>query len=109
MKLGLFLRDELNKRNLKNPGYSMRSFAKFLGLSPSALSRLMNSKSKPSAATLLAIEEKLGDFTSLGDGPAEPPRKSGSRSVRRLRTLKLNKDLAVLDWRHMFVFAHANL
>jgi uncharacterized protein (TIGR02147 family) len=39
-----FLQNELSFRCSKNPNYSLRSFARFLSISPSALSAMMNGK-----------------------------------------------------------------
>ena len=38
------LAKELKERQLRNPGYSLRSFARDLGLSPAALSQVMSGK-----------------------------------------------------------------
>ncbi len=53
------LSDEYLRRHSKNPAYSMRSFARDLGLSQSFLSQVLNKKRKLSDEAGLVISEKL--------------------------------------------------
>ena len=56
-----FLKDALTERCAKKPAYSLRAFAKHLGLSPSHLSRVMSGEKdlSPQAALRVASELKL--------------------------------------------------
>ncbi|MEC9283196.1 MAG: helix-turn-helix domain-containing protein, partial [Bdellovibrionota bacterium] len=55
-----FLHAELRERNLKNPRYSLRAFARDLGVSPSRLSELLRGKGQMSASFAKSIAEALG-------------------------------------------------
>ncbi len=56
----IFLQDELTNRCARNPNYSLRAFAKFLEISPSALSALINGKRPISQKTKQRLGIKLG-------------------------------------------------
>lgn len=56
----LFLQDELSTRCARNPSYSLRSFAKLLEISPSALSALINGKRPLTNKTKERLGLKLG-------------------------------------------------
>lgn len=53
------LQAELVSRCRKNPRYSLRSFARFLSVEPSALSKVLNSKRRISEAFYSKISERL--------------------------------------------------
>lgn len=53
------LRSELEQRKQKNPRYSLRSFAKNLGMSPAQLSQLISGKRKFSPESLRQMSEHL--------------------------------------------------
>lgn len=53
------LRTELENRKQKNPRYSLRSFAKNLGMSPAQLSQLISGKRKFSPDSLRQVTEHL--------------------------------------------------
>jgi len=55
----LCLQEEFNKRKSRNSGYSVRSFAKQLGISSSYLSKLMNGKKSVSEETFFKIASRL--------------------------------------------------
>lgn len=55
----LLLKEELQKRQSKNPGYSLRAFAKTLGLSSSFISKVLNAKKNVSHETALTIASRL--------------------------------------------------
>ncbi len=54
------LNEELLERVQKNPSYSKRAFAKLLGLSPGALSEILNGKRKLTQKAALKISKALG-------------------------------------------------
>lgn len=60
----LFLQNELLERCRKNPRYSLRSFAKFLEVSPSALSAMLNKKRSITEKTQLHLAMKLGQSSA---------------------------------------------
>lgn len=53
------LNRELSKRQLKNPLYSMRRFARMLGVSPATISETLNGKRRLSQRTILKLVAKL--------------------------------------------------
>jgi uncharacterized protein (TIGR02147 family) len=55
-----FLKAELDDRGAKVPGFSLRSFAKELGLSPAYLSQLIGKKKHLSAERRLEVARRLG-------------------------------------------------
>lgn len=54
-----YLNDELEKRMAKNPSYSLRAFAKHLGITPQMLSFVMNKKKNISMEMAAQIAERL--------------------------------------------------
>lgn len=55
----LYLRDELERRMAKNVGYSLRAFAKHLGVTPQMLSFVLNKKKNISGAMAAQIADRL--------------------------------------------------
>ena len=55
-----FLRNELKHRKFSNPKYSLRAFARDLGVSPQVLSMVMNGKKSFSSASAIAVARRLG-------------------------------------------------
>ncbi len=53
------LKNELSLRQSKNPKYSLRSFAKFINIDPSTLSRILSGQKIPSQEQSLKIISKL--------------------------------------------------
>jgi transcriptional regulator with XRE-family HTH domain len=54
------LNADLSKRKQKNPRYSLRAYARFLGLDPSTLSRILAGKQPPSITVVRKLLRKLG-------------------------------------------------
>lgn len=54
------VRAEFERRRAINPSFSLRAFARRLGISHSALSRVCRGRSHASAATLAKLESRLG-------------------------------------------------
>lgn len=54
------LRDELEIRARKNPQYSLRAFARDLGIAPSRLSEIIRGRRGLSVRTIAKVSEKLG-------------------------------------------------
>jgi len=57
---GVFLENELLSRKQKNGLYSLRSFSRFLGISPTALSQCINDKRNLSRSNIEKICGALG-------------------------------------------------
>ncbi len=58
--LQILLREELTRRLRLNPRYSLRAFARHLGVSPSYVSLVMNGKRRPANGALKKLALKLG-------------------------------------------------
>jgi uncharacterized protein (TIGR02147 family) len=58
-QLGEFLKEELVRRQTRNPRYSLRAFARALEISPSQLSQMLNGKRAITAKTLHRVCESL--------------------------------------------------
>ncbi len=54
------LRAELGRRQVKNPAYSMRAFARDLGLSASGLSEVLSGKHSLSLRRAVIVSQRLG-------------------------------------------------
>ena len=59
LRFRLWLQKKLSDRSSKNPRYSLRAFANFLGLDASTVSQMLSGKRSPSREASLAICEKL--------------------------------------------------
>lgn len=96
------LKDELLKRQNKNPHYSLRSFAKFLEVAPGALSEILSGKRALSTKMTLKISKKLG----LSNMEVKELFVEGNFQKRR--ELMLESDLfnVISNWYH---FALLNL
>ena len=56
MMLQAFLKEHFDKRKRKNPRYSIRSFAKFLGVESSTLSKILKGSGLPEFKISFALE-----------------------------------------------------
>src|SRR5690606_26911439 len=54
------LQEALEERKKRNPRYSLRAFAKAIGVDNATLSRILNERSIPSQESAIAIAEELG-------------------------------------------------
>ncbi len=112
----LYLQKELIKRCATNPKYSVRAFAKYLGIENSALSKILGKKRKLTAYTI----HKLGERLSLG--PLEmqkfvsfhasydsqnifKPRKSNAHSIQ----VAMDTFAAISDWYHFAIVELARI
>ncbi len=55
-----FLNQEFNKRRTRNPNFSLRSFAKWLGLSPAQLSQMLTGKRPITLKSMKKMGDRLG-------------------------------------------------
>ena len=78
MRFRELLATELARRQRQNPRYSLRGFARLLGISHSTLSRLLKSSRPVSSRTVNALGPRLG------------------LSARRLTTIVADEDAAAL-------------
>lgn len=93
----LLLQQELIDRCRRNPKYSLRAFAKSLGVVPSALSDMLNGKRTITAASI----QKLG--LAIGLKPSEIKRHIKSPELnkgRLFQQLTLDTYAIISDWYH---------
>jgi PAS domain S-box-containing protein len=89
------LQAALQKRKESNPRYSLRAFASFLGLHPSALSRILNGKQDLSVPSALQILRKLK--LSPEDQEAFIVSVGEEKSRQTFATLNTAKDVSQLE------------
>lgn len=99
------LRFEFSSRSEKNPQFSLRSFAKFLGVSHTLLSLVINEKRKPSKNFLDKISERLA---------LDPERRkvlqmslNTKRSMDEVQYSKMGLDQYALlaEWQHFAILS----
>lgn len=92
------LQNELLRRCQKNPGYSLRSFARALQISPSSLSRILKGE------RTLAPKSRAKIATRLGLDPAEvselAPGTLARGEVLQFQALGADAFAAISDWYH---------
>jgi plasmid maintenance system antidote protein VapI len=95
----LYLQQELMRRCAKNPKYSLRSFAKSLGLQPPTLSHILRGK----RAISPTMQKKLAEALALG--PEEIARFSMSETASRVSLQQLTIDAfnVVSEWHHFAI------
>jgi uncharacterized protein (TIGR02147 family) len=101
------LQDELVRRCRANPKYSLRAFARFLGLEPSHLSKILARKRVPTEPVIEKLGKRLGlstsDITSLKSRRLAAS-SSLSADIRtsesEWRPLPLDSFQVIADWYH---------
>jgi len=93
---------ELERRSNKNPQYSMRSYARDLGLSPSSLSLILNgkqglslSKARDIANKIFTTELERRYFSDLVE--CSHARSHKKRELARIRLTRFHSEKAILD------------
>jgi len=97
---------ELNFRKGKNPNFSLRSFARVLGISPSHLSHLMSGKKPLTKRQAAKISEKLNLSPSEKVdllAAMNPEMKIGE--VRDKKVLKEDEFRLISDWYHYAILS----
>ncbi len=112
MNLGaLQLKQEFNRRQERNPEFSLRAFARWLKVSPGQLSQILSGKRPLSPKMALALSNRLGhspreklDFLSNASATlsAEQSRK---RQSERFLDLEDDRFRAIADWHHLAILS----
>jgi len=107
------LQSEFSKRKERNPNFSLRSFAKWLGISPAQLSQMMTGK----RAITLKLMKKISD--RLGLSPSE--KKAVFTSMlknkdflfeadeKQLLKIQEDKFRLIADWYHLAILSLTKL
>jgi len=101
----LYLQDELLRRCQKNPKYSLRAFAKVLGIGPSALSDILNNKrslTEPMKIRLgLAIGLKIEELAQYKSNSKKGLKQlSNSVDRKEFQQITLDTYAIISDWYH---------
>jgi transcriptional regulator with XRE-family HTH domain len=101
------LQEELQRRQADNRRYSLRSFARMLGLSSSFLSKLMNGKRSASKETFLKIASRL----QLPDQEVSALSQSLTPKSKELQfaALQVDQFKLIADWHHYAILEYASL
>ena len=102
------LKKELEQRKQKNPRYSLRSFAKNLGMSPAQLSQLISGKRRFSPESLRQVSEHLRlspeQASMLFSRTLVPSHIATSEELRR-RRLAEDEFRTIADWYHFAILS----
>jgi len=97
----LFLQQELVDRIRDNPRYSLRSFARFLGVDPSLLSKILRAKRPISRKLLVGLVAKLGLSPTAGEKYFEEnPEENENSGPNPYRQLSLDQFHLIAEWYH---------
>lgn len=104
----VFLQEELQRRKNKNAGYSLRAFAKTLGLSSSFVSKILNAKKNVSQETMMSIAARLEvDEDAVQDFLAQLP--SFKLKDMEFETVAVDQFQYISDWHHFAILEAVTL
>ncbi len=100
----LLLQHELIERCRRNPKYSLRAFAKSLGIGPAALSDMLNNKRSITVSTIerlgLALGLNLDEIRSYQNGNADKNSSHSGQATLDFQQLSLDTYSIISDWYH---------
>jgi plasmid maintenance system antidote protein VapI/predicted transcriptional regulator len=94
------LQEELVSRCRKNGNYSLRSFAKSLGIEPSALSQIINNKRPVTAKMKLRLGTALGLSMDEIDRVPLNENESPQKAFKKYQQQELDSFALISDWYH---------
>jgi uncharacterized protein (TIGR02147 family) len=111
------LKNEFEQRNLKNARYSLRSFARDLGLSPSRLSEVLNGRYGLSRKASEDIADKLSfsktekerfcDLVDLSHARSKTKKELArlrlKKNILKYKTMELDAFRVISDWHHLAI------
>jgi len=104
-----FLEQELSRRNSANPNYSLRAFARDLGVDSSFLSKLLNGKRSMTARTIMSLAPRLSlpelevqSFIQKANGRRRRYL-VGSQDMLVYQEIEDQKYLQNLEWYHLAI------
>lgn len=101
-----FIEHEFKKRKSNNPSYSLRAYAKNLGISPAILSQILNGKKELTPKVLSTIAPKLNldndIYSSFLDKQVKVKKERNIKSVDKNEMRKLDMETfnVISDWYH---------
>lgn len=102
------LKKELDQRKQKNPRYSLRSFAKNLGMSPAQLSQLISGKRRFSTESLRQVSEHLRlspEQASVLFSRTLLPAHISNPDEQRRKLLAEDEFRTIADWYHFAILS----
>jgi uncharacterized protein (TIGR02147 family) len=104
-----FLIEEYRRRQLNNPNFSQRSFARWLGLSPAQLSQMMAGKRNITLKTLKKINDRLGvspaNSHELLNSVLRQKNLIVQSPSKKASLLREDKFALVADWYHLAILS----
>lgn len=101
-----FLQDSLLQGKLKNPQYSLRALARKAGLSPAALSEILNGKRRVSLERAKSVLERLGaGLDKIDDIVSEIDK--GSTSSKKTYQLAIDQFYLISEWYNFAILSLA--
>jgi uncharacterized protein (TIGR02147 family) len=100
-----YLQDALIQSRLRNPNYSLRALAAKAGLSPAALSEILNGKRRVTADRAQKILNKLGAAPEKSQVILQSITRAGG--VRSYHQLSIDQFYLVADWYHFAILSLA--
>lgn len=104
----MYLTAELAQRCKRNPRYSLRAFAKILGLSPSGLSMLLSGQRSLKSTTAKKIAERLGFSPQLTEEFLNSCSKINKKMIcdhSRYQKISLETYEVIADWQHYAILS----
>ena len=102
------LRQEFEKRKGSNPNFSLRSFARWLNVSPAQLSQMMSGKRPVTFSTMRKICDRLGLSPSEWSDIALSilaEKKITTSNDFKFKTLEEDKFKLIADWYHLAILS----
>lgn len=109
--LNLYLHDTFRKKRNKNSRYSLRAFARDLGLPASQLSEILSGKSVPGSIVSRNIVEslKLGKREKLTIESMITEHRKLQKEYRGARELQEDELVLISEWQHYAIFCMMSL
>ena len=106
-----FLNFEYQKRKQRNPNYSLRSFAKWLSISPAQLSQMLSGKRTITLKTLKKINDRLAlspqDNRELMQSLLKEKHLISTSPAQKTHLLKDDEFALIADWYHLAILSLA--
>ena len=106
------LQKEYAARRARNPEFSVRAFARWLGISPAQLSQVLSEKRPLTLKMASKIAERLG-FSPEERGrflsESSPVLRVGTRAPEKFRELEEDKFRLIADWYHLAILSLTQL
>lgn len=105
-----WLSTQLDERRERNPAYSIRAFARFVGVSPATMSLLLRGRVSLSKRTAMKLRERLEltpeEARVLDQSANKLDRRNGGTAAFQLESDRFR---LIADWFHFAILSLANL